>query len=130
MESQTSGCPAGGCENCSGCAGGTELVLTPGEVALLLQLGKVSFLPVCHHQEDRLPVYREEQACTEKEYAAIINALWQKRLISLDYDLPLTNFPYDAYTDCPVHGSMALTLRGQTALELLEVQGMDDEESP
>ncbi len=126
MEQQINGCPAGGCESCSGCAGGTQLVLTPGEIDLLLRLGEFSFLPVCHRQEDRLPVYREEQTYTEAEYAAIINALWQKRLISLDYDLPLANFPYDAYADCPVHGSMALTLRGQAALELLEVQGTDN----
>ncbi|MCD7946381.1 MAG: hypothetical protein LUF81_07235 [Clostridiales bacterium] len=127
MESQMNGCPPGGCESCSGCAGGTQLVLTPGEIALLLRLGEFSFLPVCHRQENRLPVYREEQTYTEAEYAAMINALWQKRLISLDYDLPLTNFSYDAYADCPVRGSMALTLRGQAALDLLEVQGMDDE---
>ncbi|MCD8382492.1 MAG: hypothetical protein LUC30_06200 [Clostridiales bacterium] len=127
MESQFNGCPAGGCESCSGCGETAQLVLTPGEGALLLRLGEVSFLPVCHRQGDKLPVYREDQAYTEAEYAAIVNALWQKRLISLDYDLPLNNFSYDAYTDCPVHGSMALTLRGQTALELLELQGMEDE---
>ncbi|MCC8182137.1 MAG: hypothetical protein LIO45_04050 [Clostridiales bacterium] len=130
MQDSFTGCPADGCGSCSGCDGGSQLVLTVGEAELLLRLGEVSFLPVCHRQEDTLPVCREEGERTEREYTAIIYALWQKRLISLDYDLPLTNFSYDAYPDCPVHGSMALTLRGQTALELLELQGMEEPPRP
>ena len=35
-----------------------------------------------------------------------------------------------AYTGYPVHGSIALTARGQTVLDMLEIQGIEESESP
>ena len=58
------------------------------------------------------------------EYSAAITGLEIKRLIRLDYDLPLTNFDYGAYGQYPCQGSMALTARGQAVVELLEIQGV------
>jgi glucose-inhibited division protein A len=49
----------------------------------------------------------------------------KKALIDIDYHLPLKGFEYSAYAAYPLHGSMALTQRGQQVLELLEVQGVE-----
>ena len=46
-------------------------------------------------------------------------------LIDISYD-PLPGADMRAYKGYPVHGSMALTARGQQVLELLEVQGYRD----
>ena len=47
-----------------------------------------------------------------------------KGLISLDFDKPLKGFDMSAYAAYPIHGSLALTQRGQTVLELLDYQGI------
>jgi hypothetical protein len=110
------------CASCSGCAGVLEL--TEGEVELLLTLGQYAFLPVARRREDMVPVYLEDDAHSREEYSLILQCLEQKRLISLDYDKPIGNFDMAAYRAYPVHGSMALTQRGQTVVELLERQGI------
>lgn len=51
--------------------------------------------------------------------------LGEKGLVSLDYRKPLSGADYSAYRDFPVHGSMALTARGQTVLDLLDLRGAD-----
>ena len=71
------------------------------------------------------PVYREDNAYTQEEYAVILQLLEQKGLISIDYDQPLKGFDMSTYQGYPVHGSFALTARGQKALELLEIQGVE-----
>jgi hypothetical protein len=40
--------------------------------------------------------------------------------------MPLKGFDMAAYKGYPVHGSFALTERGQTVLEMLERQGIVD----
>ena len=48
----------------------------------------------------------------------------KKSLITLDFDRPLKNYtPSPGY---PIHGSMALTARGQYVLQLLELQGAEE----
>ena len=115
-----------GCENCSGgCAGCAKtLELTSGEVELLQELGQFSFLPVARKADDMTPVYMEEQNYTRQEYGLILQCLEKKQLISIDYDKPLTGADMSAYKAYPVHGSMALTERGQMVLDLLEKQGI------
>lgn len=115
-----------GCENCSGgCAGcGKTLELTNGEVEVLAALGQFSFLPVARKADDMTPVYLEEQNYTPQEYSLILQCLEKKALISIDYSKPLTGADMSAYTGYPVHGSMALTERGQMVLDLLEKQGI------
>ena len=112
-----------GCGNCCGGGCGRELVLTPGEVAMLLRLAEIPFLPVARRRDGEEPVYLEEQEQTVAEYSEILSWLHLKGLISLDYDLPLSNFDYAADAAYPVQGSMALTAAGQAAVELLETQG-------
>ena len=116
------------CENCqkSGCGGcpaGRELELTPQEAEVLARLGQIPFLPVARKAGDEDPVYLEDDAFSPAEYSLILRLLDRKGLISLDYDRPLARFDYAAYGDYPVHGSMALTARGQTVLSILETQG-------
>lgn len=117
-----------GCENCGGSCGGCgrrEIVLTPPEAALLLRLGEVAFLPVARRYDSETPVYLEEADHSPAECGEALAWLELKGLIRLDYDLPLENFDYAAYGDCPLHGSAALTAAGQEAVEVLEVRGAE-----
>lgn len=112
----------GNCGSCGGCAGMLEL--TEGEIAVLQALGQYSFLPVARRADNMIPVYLEEQAYSTEEYSLILQVLEKKNLIDLDYSAPLTGADMSLYVGLPVHGSMALTERGQNVLELLEVQGL------
>lgn len=117
----------GDCKGCSGSCGGCgkELVLSEGELQLLSALGQYSFLPVARKADDMTPVYREDSAFTQEEYSLFIQLLEKKQLIYIDYT-PLSGAKMGLYPDCPVHGSMGLTQRGQQVLELLELQGITE----
>ena len=117
-----------GCNgNCSGCIGcANELLLTEGEISFLQMLGQIPFLPVARRADDMIPVYLEDSDHTREEYSLILQVLEKKGLISLDYDKPLRGFDMSAYKGFPVHGSMALTQRGQTVLEMIETQGIHE----
>ena len=113
----------GCCNGCSGC--GKALELSQGEIDLLQSLGQFSFLPVARKADDMTPVYKEEQIYTTEQYSLFIQLLEKKQLIYLDY-APLPGANMDAYAGYPIHGSMGLTARGQSVLELLELQGFDE----
>ncbi len=117
------GC-SGNCGSCGGC--GKQLTLTKSEIDFLQTLGQIPFLPVARRAEDMIPVYLEDTQHTQEEYSLILQVLEQKALISLDYDRPLKGHDMTAYKGFPVHGSIALTQRGQTVVEMLEVQGVED----
>jgi len=70
-------------------------------------------------------VYLEEGV--QEEMSLLLQTLEKKGLISLDYDKPLAGFDDAAYDAYPIRGSMALTERGQTVLELMEYQGIGTE---
>jgi hypothetical protein len=57
-------------------------------------------------------------------YSLILQCLEQKNLISIDYDKPMGNVDMSAYSGYPVHGSFALTQRGQSVVDMLERQGI------
>ena len=116
------GC-TGNCGACGGCRGALEL--TEGEVKLLETMGQYSFLPVARRADDMTPIYLEEQEYTKEMYSLILMCLEKKELISIDYDAPLAGADMSAYAQYPVHGSIALTQRGQTVLDLLEKQGIN-----
>lgn len=118
------GC-SGNCSCCGGCA--TTLTLTEQEIKMLNQLGQIPFLPIARKASDMTPVYLEETEYSQEEYSLILQVLEKKGLISLDYDQPLKGFDMSAYKAYPVWGSMALTLSGQTVLEMLERQGIINE---
>ena len=115
-------CCSGNCGGCKGCAG--SLALTEGELFILQTLAQVAFLPVARRADDMTPVYLEDTQYTKEEYSLILQHLEAKSLISIDYDAPLTGACMDAYRDYKVHGSFALTQRGQAVLDLLEAQGI------
>ena len=112
----------GNCGSCGGCA--KELVLTEAEIFVLNMLGQFPFLPVARRADDMTPVYLEDTRYSREEYSLILQCLEKKALISIDYDAPLVGADMSAYKGYPVHGSFALTERGQQVLEMLEVQGI------
>lgn len=114
---------SGNCANCSGCA--RELVLTQLEIDFLEKLGQVAFLPVARTLGDLTPVYLEEG--NQAEMSLLLQCLEKKGLLSLDFDKPLKGFDHSAYASYPILGSMALTQRGQTVLEMMEYQGIQPE---
>ena len=116
---------SGNCAACGGCA--KELVLSRQEITMLRTLGQIPFLPVARKADDMTPVYLEDGAYAPEEYSLILQCLEKKGLISLDYDAPLTGASMEAYKGYPVHGSMALTHRGQQVLEMVEVQGIRED---
>ena len=111
--------------SCSGCGGNArELTLTLGERAILEKLAQIPFLPIARKIDDATPVYLEDNDFPPEEYSLLLQLLEKKNLITLDFDQPLKNHtPSPAY---PIHGSMALTARGQNVIELLELQGAQE----
>ena len=118
------GC-GGNCANCGGCA--RELVITPWEIEMLQKLGQIPFLPVARKMGDMEPVYLEDRDHTVEEYSLILQTMEKKGLISLDFAVKIKGFDDSAYAAYPIRGSMALTKRGQQVLEMLELQGIQEE---
>ena len=94
------------------------------EVRFLQELGQFSFLPVARKASDMIPVYLENGEENKEIMSLVVQCLEKKMLIDIAYD-PLPGANMDAYKGYPVHGSIALTARGQQVLELLEVQGIE-----
>ena len=113
---------SGSCEKCGTCGGcANTLTLTEEEIRFLQELGQYSFLPVARKADDMTPVYLETGE--KEQMSLVIQCLEKKMLIDITYD-PLPGADMSAYKGYPVHGSIALTQRGQQVLELLEVQGI------
>ena len=110
------------CENCGGCG---EMLLAESEIAVLRALGQIPFLPVARRADDMTPMYLEEDSYSPAEYSLTLQCLEKRGLISIDYDLPLKGWDYSAYAGYPVHGSFALTAKGQDVCELLDKLGCE-----
>lgn len=121
---QSCGGCGGNCGGCTGCSASMEL--TAGEMGILQALGQYSFLPVARRREDMVPVYLEDSALSREEYSLILQCLEKRGLIDISYDAPLKGADMSAYVGYPIHGSMGLTQRGQQVLELLEMQGIEE----
>ena len=114
----------GNCGQCGGCSGcDRSLTITEAELELLNTLAQIPFLPIARRMDDASPVYLEEDAHSPEEYSLILQCLEKKGLITLDFDKPLKNADYSLYAHLPIHGSMALTNRGQQVIEVLQTQG-------
>ena len=121
-----SGCN-GCCGNCGSCGNsGGCMELTAGEIEMLQTLAQIPFLPVARKMGEDVPVYLEDTEKTQEEYSLILQCLEKRGLISLDYDKPIKGAYGESYAAYPIRGSFALTERGQKAVELLEVQGIDE----
>lgn len=120
-----------GCKgNCGGCCGtcgscGSTLVLTEQEISMLKLLGQIPFLPVARRADSMQPVYLEEGELSCQQAGQALQSLEKRGLISIDYDQPLKDAYGSAYDGYPIKGSIALTILGQQAVELLEVQGVE-----
>lgn len=110
----------GNCGSCGGCA--KELTLTEGELALLNTLAQIPFLPVARKADEMTPVYLEDGA--PENASLVLQVLEKKNLVELDYGAPLKGFDMSAYAGYPVHGTVALTARGQMVVDLLDKQGI------
>lgn len=116
------------CHSCSGCSGcAKELTLTHAEMDMLFMLAQIPFLPVARSADDITPVYLEDTSRTPEEYSLILSCLEKKGLVDMDYHRRLHRYDYRAYAAYPLHGSMALTARGHSVVELLELQGITPE---
>jgi hypothetical protein len=114
-------CCAGGCAGCTGVQ-----QLTEEECGFLLRFAELPFLPAAAKQEAGPPVFLTGSG--EKEVLPeTISSLANRGLIRVDYDIPLLNYDYVEYRAYPLHGSMALTVRGQEVIKLLEIQGLEEE---
>lgn len=111
----------GNCENCGGCAG--ELVLSQPELEFLNDLAADAFLPVARSAGDNTPIYLEKEDQSREQYSLILICLEKKGLISIDFDKPLRGADMSSYEKYPIHGSIALTARGQEVLDVLDKQG-------
>lgn len=121
-------CGGAGCGSCCGsCQGQNDsLYLTQEELSVLHQLEEIPFLPAGFNAKGRHPICLD---CTGDREAVsdALTGLSQKGLISLDPDIPLQGFDYAPYAHWPRHGSLALTARGQEVLELLGIQGLEED---
>ena len=111
------------CQSCGGCA--KALTLCEGELAFLELLGQIPFLPVARRADDMVPVYLEEDA--PHNAGAVLQALEMKGLIDIDYSRPLGCFDMSGYKAYPVHGTIGLTAKGQTVVDILDKQGIEEE---
>lgn len=116
-----------GCGNCCGnCGGCGEMILAPGEIAMLQKLGQIPFLPVARRADSTDPVYLEDADFSPEEYRLILLCLEKRGLITLDFYEPLKCFDASAYAGYPIRGSMALTAKGQEVLDILERSGIEE----
>lgn len=113
------------CANCGGCET-RDLSMTKEEIEILQSFAVLPFQPVARKASEETPVCREYPQFTEELTGNLLLLLEKKGLIEIDYKIPLAGFGYEDYPGLPVHGSMALTERGQTALELLEMWGAQE----
>ena len=116
------GC-GGCCGNCGNC--GSTLVLSAEEIAMLRLLGQIPFLPVARSASSMEPVYLEEGELSPEKSSLALRCLEKRGLISIDFDQPLKGGYSEAYDAYPIKGSVALTILGQQAVDLLEIQGVE-----
>lgn len=110
------------CDHC-----GKSLSLTREEITVLNKFAQTPFISVARKTDDATPIYLEDQDFTAEEYGIILTLLERKGLIRIDFDIPIKNADTSRYAAYPIVGSTALTARGQQVLELLELQGAEEE---
>ena len=110
-------CPKNHCGRCCSHACGGAAALTDAEQELLELLAQYAFLPLAFDPASEEPVCLERTDRRREEISAALLSLGEKRLISMDYDMPLTNYDYSTYTQYECYGSIALTAFGQETLD-------------
>jgi hypothetical protein len=111
----------GGCGGCQGCD--RSLLLTEAELKTLARFAALPFLPVLRKPSEELPVDPEDGS----EFTSkVLVCLEKKGLIDIDYHEKLKGFDYSPFAGF-LHGSMALTQRGQEVLDALDFTGAGEE---
>jgi hypothetical protein len=137
------------CSRCGGCGKQPNTPLTHKERQLLELLAENAFLPVARFllrsRENpemafvmSAPVYlhtKEDTASEMKETGRALLSLQKRRLITIDYDIPLSGFDYQSWESSDLYqqftasastqetepvlegGSIALTLQGQETID-------------
>lgn len=126
MGCNTCGGDCGGCTQSSDCQYHGGLMMTVPELDFLKQMAVLPFLPVARKLGEETPFYYDPQE-PDRDFGNLLLCLEKKGLITLDYDKPIAGIADPHYADYPLFGSMALTLRGQRVLELLDIQGIQEE---
>ena len=93
-------------------------------VDFLQELAMYAFLPVARKADDITPFYPEGTEHPLEVYSAILMHLERKGLVNIDYSAPIGNYPAELYAAWPVHGSVALTQKGQEVVETLSINGI------
>ena len=86
---------------------------------MLKDLATCPFLPVASDHDEN-PIYLENNRFSERQYSEVLLQLEQKRLITIDYDMPLMNYDYNLYKEYDNHGSIALTGLGQNIIDAID----------
>ena len=109
--------------NCSGCTGCGSLVMTSEEISLLESFRELPFQSVLRKPSQELPVSPEDPS---EDRSRVLLCLEKKGLVDIDCHLPLRGFDYSPWPGY-LHGSIALTARGQEVLDTLTIQGTHPE---
>ncbi len=118
----------GNCGNCCGhCGGCKSMVLSEGEIKMIMTLWQIPYLPVARSADSQTPIYLEESDYSPEEYSLILQCLEKRGLISIDYHASLKHCNLHAYAPYPMVGSFTLTERGQQVAEQIELQGYEQE---
>ena len=112
---------SGNCGSCSGCGG--SLVMTQEEISFLETFADLPFQPILRNPSQEWPLSPED---TGEARSQILACLEKKGLIDIDYHCPLKGFDYTPWPR-HLHGSAALTARGQEVLDTLSIQGPQPE---
>lgn len=111
------------CLHCKGCSV-RDLSMTEEEIKVLSYFAEIPFLPVARKTDSEMPCFFEKQDYSLDLYGSILLCLEKKRLISIDYDKPIPGWGSGDQKEYPIIGSMALTNRGQSVLDILSVSGI------
>ena len=109
------------CDCCAGCAGCKQNdALNPLESALLDIFSVTPFLPVAINKQSGQALLLDPEL--EPGAAGFALRMLQRRgYVQVSADIPLQNASYRGYEDWK-HGSAALTVRGQDAIDAMEYE--------
>jgi hypothetical protein len=97
--------------------------MTPEEISVLETFSELPFQCILRKPSQELPASPEDPSEARSQ---VLLCLEKKGLIDIDCHQPLKGFDYSPWPGF-LHGSMALTARGQEILDTLTIQGAQSE---
>lgn len=110
------------CDKCGGCSA-RDLSMTKEEIKVLSYFAEIPFLPIYRKISSELPIFLEKDEYSIEMYSNILLCLEKKGLITIDFDVPISGWISEKARQYPIIGSMALSVRGQNVLEILDITG-------